>query len=221
MEWAKKIHITTEDAYKDLSQFEDDFFDLAVVDPPYGGRPAIDPKSSRFVYRAERGDYIEFENVPPPASYFDELRRVSKRQIIWGINYFSYADLPSSGRIVWNKGGKCFGQGEIAYYSESQALRFVKFTFRWNGMLQGDMKNKEIRIHPTQKPVALYSWIFHKYAQVNFKILDTHGGSLSSAIAWHKYSKGKGEFIGVELDKEYYDEAYKRFKRETAQLTFF
>jgi hypothetical protein len=111
MEWAKKIHITTKDAYKDLIQFEDDFFDLAVVDPPYGGRPAIDPKSSRFVYKAERGDYIEFENVPPPASYFDELRRVSKRQIIWGINYFNYADLPSPGRIVWNKGGKCFGGG--------------------------------------------------------------------------------------------------------------
>jgi site-specific DNA-methyltransferase (adenine-specific) len=210
MEWAKKIHITTEDAYKDLSQFEDDFFDLAVVDPPYGGRPAIDPKSSRFVYRAERGDYIEFENVPPPASYFDELRRVSKRQIIWGINYFSYADLPSSGRIVWNKGGKCFGQGEIAYYSESQALRFVKYT--WNGMRQGNPKMKEKRIHSTQKPEALYRWLFETYAKPNFKILDTHGGSFKSALAWYRFSKGKGLFYGMEVNPKIYEKAKKSFE---------
>jgi site-specific DNA-methyltransferase (adenine-specific) len=210
MEWAKKIHITTEDAYKDLSQFEDDFFDLAVVDPPYGGRPAIDPKSSRFVYRAERGDYIEFENVPPPASYFDELRRVSKRQIIWGINYFSYADLPSSGRIVWNKGGKCFGQGEIAYYSESQALRFVKYT--WDGMRQGNPKMKEKRIHSTQKPEALYRWLFETYAKPNFKILDTHGGSFKSALAWYRFSKGKGLFYGMEVNPKIYEKAKKCFE---------
>jgi site-specific DNA-methyltransferase (adenine-specific) len=210
MEWAKKIHITTEDAYKDLSQFEDDFFDLAVVDPPYGGRPAIDPKSSRFVYKAERGDYIEFENVPPPASYFDELRRVSKRQIIWGINYFNYADLPSPGRIVWNKGGKCFGQGEIAYYSESQALRFVKYT--WDGMRQGNPKMKEKRIHSTQKPEALYRWLFETYAKPNFKILDTHGGSFKSALAWYRFSKGKGLFYGMEVNPKIYEKAKKCFE---------
>jgi site-specific DNA-methyltransferase (adenine-specific) len=220
MEWAKNINIFNSDFRDIIDKYPDNYFDLLVIDPPYGiGESGQTNKTrGRLAYAKDYGNK-NWDEKPLSEESIIQLFRVSKNQIFWGANHYLPKTSPCF--LVWDKqnGNNDFADCELAWTSFKTAVR--KFTFRWNGMLQGDMKNKEIRIHPTQKPVALYSWIFHKYAQVNFKILDTHGGSLSSAIAWHKYSKGKGEFIGVELDKEYYDEAYKRFKRETAQLTFF
>jgi site-specific DNA-methyltransferase (adenine-specific) len=119
---------------------------------------------------------------------------------------------------VWDKvtGKSDFADCELAYTSFKTAVR--KFTFQWSGMLQGDMKNKEKRIHGTQKPVSLYNWIFENYSEPSFKVLDTHGGSFSSAIAAH-YAKIT-EFVGCELSEHYYDLAIERIRKETRQQEF-
>jgi site-specific DNA-methyltransferase (adenine-specific) len=122
------------------------------------------------------------------------------------------------GWIVWDKdnGTTKFSDCELAFSSFDVALR--KFFYTWNGMLQGDMKNKEVRIHPTQKPIKLYQWLLENYAKPGQKILDTHLGSGSSAIAAHYFGV---DFVGTELDKDYYDAACKRFELATAQTTLF
>jgi site-specific DNA-methyltransferase (adenine-specific) len=123
----------------------------------------------------------------------------------------------SSCWIVWDKLNTCnFADCELAYTSFKTAVR--KFSFMWNGMMQGDMKNKEIRIHPTQKPVQLYNWLLHNYAKPGQRILDTHLGSGSSAIAAHYFGV---DFVGCELDKDYYKAAVERFALSTAQQTLF
>ena len=125
---------------------------------------------------------------------------------------------PSMGWIVWDKdnGTTNFSDCELAFSSFDRALRKYKYT--WNGMLQGDMKNKEVRIHPTQKPVKLYEWLLSNYAKEGDRILDTHLGSGSSAIAAHY---GGFDFVGCELDEDYYKAASTRFDRETAQIDIF
>ena len=117
---------------------------------------------------------------------------------------------------MWNKNGTAFGEGEIAICSTHKSVQIFEFT--WNGMLQGDMKNKETRIHPTQKPVALYKWILDKYAKQGDKILDTHLGSGSIAIACHDYGF---ELTACELDKEYYDKAMERINNHVSQQKLF
>ena len=155
----------------------------------------------------------------PDKEYFDELIRVSNNQIIWGANHF-ISNIPynSSCWIVWNKdnGNNDFADCELAWTSFKTAVRM--FTWRWSGMLQQDMKNKERRIHPTQKPVALYEWLLMNYAKEGDKILDTHLGSGSSRIAAHKLGF---EFVGCELDKDYFEAQEKRFKTETMQQSLF
>lgn len=197
-----------------MQQTPDDHYDLAVVDPPYGGNDAINPKSSDNVKKAARKNYKEFENLAPSKEYFVELKRVSKKQIIWGVNFYNNFDL-SGGRIVWDKKGTCFGRAELAYYSHSKSVNVCELL--WNGMLQHDMKNKEDRIHPTQKPVALYNWIFANYAEPGMKVLDTHMGSGSIAIAAHY---AKIHLTATELDPDYFAAACQRIERETAQLSF-
>ena len=125
---------------------------------------------------------------------------------------------PSMGWIVWDKdnGTTKFSDCELAFSSFDSALR--KFKFTWNGMIQGDMKNKEARIHPTQKPVKLYEWLLTNYAKPGQRILDTHLGSGSSAIAAHNLGF---DFVGMELDKDYYDAALKRFEQHKAQGSLF
>ena len=122
------------------------------------------------------------------------------------------------GWIVWDKdnGTTKFSDAELAFSSFDRALRIWKYT--WNGMIQGDMKNKELRIHPTQKPVKLYEWLLTNYAKPGQRILDTHLGSGSSAIAAHYFGV---DFVGCELDTDYYNAAKKRFEQATAQLAMF
>jgi site-specific DNA-methyltransferase (adenine-specific) len=220
MNWTKDIKITNEDNMALMSRYPDNYFDLAIVDPPYGS------DNIKGGYTSGKGGGISkqknyhqeiWNQCMPTKAYFKELKRVSKNQIIWGANHFiqNIPESNSSCWVVWDKqnGNNSFSDCEMAYTSFRTALR--KFEFRWQGMLQGDMKNKETRIHPTQKPVQLYKWLLQNYAKQGDKILDTHLGSGSIALACHELGF---ELTACELDKEYYDAAFKRFKEQTAQL---
>jgi len=202
-----------------LSSFKDNEFDLAIVDPPYGIKESAHRNKSRTklaktqMYKKETWDM-----KIPTIEYFSELIRVSKNQIIWGINYYTHVMNFSPGRIVWHKdnGNNNFSDCELAYQSFTKAIRYVKY--RWAGMLQHDMKNKEIRVHPTQKPIQLYKWLLKRYAKEGDIILDTHLGSGSSAIAAHIEGF---DFTGIEIDHDYYKAAKKRFKEVTSQTRMF
>lgn len=158
------------------------------------------------------------DSSPPDAEYFRELERVSKRRIIWGGNFFLDHLGAASCLIVWDKARRNMMQAdcEIAWTDFPGQSRI--FDFRWNGMLRGDMKHKEERIHATQKPVALYQWIFSRWAKPGDKILDTHLGSGSSRIA--AWDAGL-DFWGYELDETYYRLEEERFEAYTAQLSLF
>lgn len=208
------------DCMEAMRQMPDKCFDLAVVDPPYyeNAKGIIVPGGKISTTGVERRKYEMPHWDPPEAEYFAELRRISREQIIFGINYFQIKN-PGRGRIVWDKeadNGTKFSDCEIAYCS---AINHVEiFRYRWNGMLQQNMKRKEIRIHPTQKPVALYTWIFSNYAKPGDKILDTHLGSGSSRIA--AYEAGL-DFIGFEIDKMYFEAEEKRFDAHISQCSLF
>jgi site-specific DNA-methyltransferase (adenine-specific) len=217
MEEIKLIH---GDCMEFMKQFPDKFFDLAVVDPPYG----IDINNQSQgkgggVAKKNNYSHKNWDKSAPNKEYFDEIIRVSKNQIIWGANHFiSRLPYDSSCWVVWDKdnGETDFADCELAWTSFKTAVR--KFKWKWSGMLQQNMKNKEARIHPTQKPVALYDWIFQNYAKPNDKILDTHLGSGSSRIA---ADKNKLQFWACELDKEYFEAQEKRFNNYKSQLTLF
>ena len=202
--------VYNEDCMAVMARYPDKYFDLAVVDPPYGiginvnmGRRKGDKKSD---YHKFAGNDLEI----PPAEYFKELRRISVNQIIWGGNYMTQYLPPSPCWLLWDKGFSeevTFAQFEMAWTSfNSSAKKFDKHPADIN------------RIHPTQKPVALYDWIFKNYAKPTDKILDTHLGSGSSRIAAHK---AKLDFVGCELDKDYFEAADKRYKLFASQLTMF
>ena len=209
------------DCMEGMKQFPDKYFDLAIVAPPYGIGESGDKNHTRGKL-AKAKNYKAFagnDKEPPPAEYFTELFRVSKNQIIWGANHFiSRMPFDSSCWIVWDKmnGESDFADCELAWTSFSKAVR--QFTFRWAGMLQGNMANKETRIHPTQKPVALYEWLLTNYAKPGDKILDTHVGSASSLIACHRMGF---EYIGFEIDKDYWKSATERLEAEKAQTRLF
>jgi site-specific DNA-methyltransferase (adenine-specific) len=204
-----------------MAKYPDGYFELVIVDPPYGigesgktnktrGKLAVSKN-----YKSFAGDDLK----APDTKYFQELKRISKNQIIWGANHFiSKIPFDSSCWIVWDKdnGETDFADCELAYSSFKTAVR--KFKFRWQGMLQENMANKEERIHPTQKPVALYKWILQNYAKEGDKILDTHLGSGSSRIAAHDM---KFDFVGCELDKDYFEAMEDRFKKHISQQTIF
>ena len=208
------LTITNEDNMELMARYPDNYFDLAIVDPPYGNIDAIGLTDNKKEGKqaTKRKDYHLFENIAPENKYYLELERVSKNQIIWGGNFLGLC----GGVIVWNKNGTAFGEGEIAICSTHKSVKIFEYT--WNGMLQGDMKNKEQRIHPTQKPVALYKWLLTNYAKEGDKILDTHLGSGSIAIACHDY---KFDLTACELDKEYFDKAMQRINNHTAQIKMF
>jgi site-specific DNA-methyltransferase (adenine-specific) len=202
-----------------MREFPDKHFDLAIVDPPYGIGENAHRSASRSK-AAKTTDWGAFDKnwdrECPGEDYFLELKRVSKNQIIWGANHMMHRIAQGSPCwIVWDKDNSgCFADCELAFTSFASAVR--KFEFRWNGMIQADMKNKEHRIHPTQKPVKLYEWLLRNYAKPGDKILDTHLGSGSIAIACHYAGY---HLTACELDADYYAAACGRIKRETSQLT--
>lgn len=219
-----------------MAGLPDKAFDLAIVDPPYGIGEDGGSNNSRGSsnvfgkYRGSKNTTLKaipatqfavknWDKQPPPKEYFSELLRVSINQIVFGANHFiSRIPIDSSYWIVWDKnnGGTDFADCELAWTSFKTAVR--KFKYTWNGMLQEDMKNKEKRIHPTQKPTALYKWILQNYAQPGDKILDIHGGSMSSAIACHQMGF---DLVLTEIDNDYYDAGVKRFNEAIKQQTLF
>lgn len=194
-----------------MKQFPDKYFDLAISDPPYFKGVAKQNFYGSDICKAgvKRKKYKTIESWDdniPDEKYFNELIRVSKDQIIWGINYFKF--IHCSGRIIWDKlnDHSTFSKCEIASCSLIDSVQ--QFRYKWNGFLQENMKNKEEKIHPTQKPVALYSFLFKNYAKPGFKILDTHLGSGSSRIA--AFYAGL-DFVGFEIDEEYFKMQEQKF----------
>lgn len=224
------------DCMDGMKQFPDKYFDIAVVDPEYGrkehgGRNRsgyVKQKNGSMIWVSD-GQYENrgWDNEPPPKEYFDELMRVSKHQIIWGVNYFDYP--LSGGRIIWDKcnDGSDQSVAEIAYCSLNDRVDI--FRYMWRGMFQGksiqegtiQQGNKSLnekRIHPTQKPVNLYRWIVQRYIEKGWKVLDTHVGSASSLIA---YRETRLQFVAFEKDEYMYELSMERYKAETAQMSLF
>ena len=201
------------DCMTEMVKFPDNYFDVAIVDPPYYSGPEkrkfygrkISPIGVQRIYDKSTSWSV------PEREYFDELFRISKNQIIFGCNYFDYPF--GSGRIVWDKcnGSSSFSDCELAYTSFHDSVRL--FRYMWNGMMQGksiseghiqqgNKKLNEKRIHPTQKPVNLYRWLAQKYLKPGQLVLDTHVGSGSSLIAFEEYDL---QYVGYEVDNNYYD----------------
>ena len=221
MQITDKITITNEDNMLLMARYPDGYFDLAIVDPPYGINADIknngknsDRHEKTSLAKINTYKKTNWDNAIPDDDYFTELKRVSKKQIVWGANFFGL----KGGYLYWHKNVTMptYSTGELAWLSWLNKLDFVNIT--WHGMLQQDMQNKEIRIHQTQKPVALYKWILDKYAKQDDKILDTHLGSGSIAIAAHDYGF---ELTACELDKEYHDKAVQRIKNHISQQKLF
>lgn len=216
------------DCMEGMKLFPDKYFDLAIVDPPYGisiHKMNFTKSGAKKIGKAYRRDYTntgEWDSNIPSEEYFKELFRVSKNQIVWGGNYFTEFLPPSKGFVVWDKRtdekySNDFADCEYAWCSESLGVARV-YRFMWNGFMQGNMKSKEERFHPTQKPVALYEWLLSRYAKDGDIILDTHVGSASSLIACHNTNH---KFVGFELDEQYYNLAKKRLDAEMAQMNLF
>lgn len=213
------------DCIEGMKQYPDNYFELAIVDPPYGIGISNNTKLTKD--SKKEYDIKDWDNCIPSKNYFEDLKRVSKNQIIWGVNYFDGFGL-NGGRIVWNKLGKDVGRRtqmpnlsdcEIAYCSLRTNIKM--FSYTQIGNVYGNdyqIDWNQNRIHPTQKPVALYKWLLQNYAKQGDKILDTHLGSGSSRIA--AYDLGF-EFTGFELDKDYFDASQKRFEQHTSQLVLF
>ena len=214
-----------------MKRYPDNYFDLAVVDPPYFAGP-----NKRKFYgkscstrRIKRREYPILKDWDiPDKAYFDELLRVSKQQIIWGVNYFPDKRL-KGGRIIWDKvnGASTFSDCEIAYCSIHDSVRL--FRYMWNGAMQGKSMEEghvmqgnkalnEVRINQCQKPVILYEWILMHYAKSGYKILDTHGGSMSIGIACENLGF---DLTAFEINKDMYALAVNRLEDYTNQLCIF
>ena len=212
MNWTDKIQVYNEDCMETMARYEDNFFDLAIVDPPYGIQQAKGisfGKWAREIHKEKTWD-----DAIPSSQYFYELKRVSKNQIIWGGNYFINYLSNTRCMLVWDKnnGTNPMSDCELAWTSFDSSVRKYKYNH-----IQ-DYNAGINRIHPTQKPIKLYQWILENYSKPNDIILDTHLGSGSNAIACHYYGCS---LVAAELDKEYYNASLKRFKQQTAQIKLF
>lgn len=193
--------------------------DWLITDPPYGiGEDGKKNHSRGKLAKAKEYSIKDWDKERISKEYFDLMRKVSKNQIIFGGNYYTDFLPPSPCWIIWDKlnGDNDFADCEMAWCSLNKSVR--KFSYRWAGMLQGDMKNKEIRIHPTQKPLPLLTWILNKYTKDGDLILDPFMGSFTTAVACHKTHR---RYIGAELDKEYYNKGQERLNKVKSQISFF
>lgn len=207
------IQITNEDNMELMARYPDKYFDLAIVDPPYGINMGMGHKGSEK--RGDKNKYKTFaggDNSIPTKEYFNELKRVSKNQIIWGANYMTEFLEPKASWIIWDKKQPedfSMAMAELAWSSFGSPMKIYQ-----KRVVGAD----DVRVHPTQKPVALYKWLLDKYAKPGDKILDTHLGSGSIAIACHDYGF---DLTACELDKEYYDKAMERLNNHMAQQKLF
>ena len=207
------INITNECNMELMARYPDNYFDIAIVDPPYG----YGDKETNILNFRQKEQHKNW-NTAPSNSYFLELFRVSKNQIIWGGNYFPF---------IWSYGGRCFiywhkgnpvpnfADGELAWTSFNKNAK--QFNYRYYGNLEGNTITSK-KFHPTQKPVKLYEWLLMNYAKEGDKILDTHLGSGSISLACHNLNY---DLTACELDDDYYNAAIKRLKEHQAQLTMF
>ena len=220
--------VYNEDCVDGLKRFSENYFDLAIVDPPYGigadkaqNNAAMQRIKADGKSKAGRGWKLyadtDWDNETPNAEYWQELFRVSKNQIVWGGNYFTDYLPPSMGWIMWDKGQRDFSlaDGELAWTSFNKALRIFEMS---RGKALAKNNEQGGRFHPTQKPEMLYSWILQNYAKAGDLILDTHLGSGSSRIAAYK---GGFNFVGFEINEHYYERQEKRFKDFSAQQRLF
>ena len=200
------INITNENNMDLMSRYDDNYFDLAIVDPPYG----INVNKMTLGSGKYKNKGKSWDNETPSIQYFNELFRVSKKEIIWGGNYFLDYLSSTDAFLIWDKinGTNDMASSELAWSNVSKNTQ----TFYMHHFSSSYDK----KIHPTQKPTKLYSWILENYAKPTDKILDTHLGSGSSAIACHYF--GIEEFVGIEIDKEYFKNAETRIKKETRQI---
>ena len=202
--------ITNEDNMELMARYEDNYFDLAIVDPPYGLGKRTTSGGGGKNTQSEKWDNHDWDDEIPLDNYFDELFRVSKRQIVWGGNYFPYLwSKGCRGLITWDKMVyiPTMSQIEYAWVSEDKLPQLIKIN-----------NNDANRIHPTQKPIELYEWLLMNYAKEGDKILDTHLGSGSIAIACHDLGY---DLTACELDKDYYNAAMKRIEQHKAQQRLF
>jgi site-specific DNA-methyltransferase (adenine-specific) len=213
MKITEKLNLYHTDCMDFMRDVPDGYYDLAIVDPPYG--------IARFGNRVElsnrlcKSAKLNEWDIKPNKEYFKELFRVSKFQIIWGANNF---ELPTSEYfIIWNKKQTVenFASAEYAWTNVKKPAQIFDYSIH---KTMADRKEDGGKIHPTQKPVALYKWLLDKYAKPNDKILDTHGGSMSIAIACHDYGF---DLDLCELDKEYFDKGVQRVKNHVAQTKLF
>ena len=224
-----------------MAEFPDGYFDLAVVDPPYGigesraqgenarGKFVIDKRSGKKTYLKRFHTPKDWDDRQPPQEYFNELFRVARRHLIFGENYLQFEQKGmSSGRIFWDKvnGENDLSDGELIWTNCHKSVRQIEFM--WNGMMQGKSlaegriqngdKRNQRRIHPTEKPVLLYKWLLANYVKPGDKILDTHLGSGSSRIA--AWDMGF-DFWGYELDADYFAAMEARFKAHISKPVLF
>ncbi len=199
------IELLNIDCMEYMANQPDNSFDLAIVDPPYGININ---NSGRLGHYGGKGK--KWDESAPEKDYFLEVERVSKNQIIWGANYFDMK--PTRCFLIWDK-------------QQPEDVSFASCEYAWTSFDKSAKtyyqrpQNADIeRIHPTQKPVKLYDWLLKNYATPEMRILDTHAGSMSSAIAAHYFGC---DFVGCEIDKDYYDAAMERFDRETRQVAMF
>jgi len=207
MQITDKITITNEDCMDLMARYPDKWFELAIVDPPYGLPNRSKQGAGKLINRKIQQMYDRGWDIPPKQEYFVELMRVTKNQIIWGGNYFNLP--PNRGFIIWDKKQPWpnFAACEYAWNSIDGVSKIFVYDNR-----TGD------KIHPTQKPIALYSWLLKNYAKPGDKILDTHAGSCSLAIACYRFGF---ELVACELDKDYYEAAIKRVMLEVDQGKLF
>ena len=217
------IQLFNQDCMTAMKDMKDNEFELAICDPPYGigfdGDKFADlhrkPQKTWKGSKPKGYKNKSWDKKRPPKEYFQELIRVSKNQIIWGGNYFADLLEPSGSWIVWNKKVKMptFSDGELAWCSINNSVKI--FDFLWAGYAKAEPCD---RIHPTQKPISLYIWLLSNYAKKGWKILDTHLGSGSIAIACHDM---KFDLTGYEIDEEYYEAALQRLQNHQKQLKLF
>lgn len=240
MKLTDKLTITNEDNMAMMARYPDNYFDLGILDPEYGigaSKPSRKPNKARqkngniLNVKTINYKHKDWDDKPADSAYFDEVKRVSKNQIIWGVNYYDYN--LTGGRIVWDKlnGESDQFDCEIAYNSLNKRTDIIRFM--WSGMMQGknisrlisksnhqqgNKKLNEKRYHPTQKPIKLYEWLLINYAEPDWKIFDTGLGSGSLAIACHNRNF---DLTACELDKEYFDASIKRINNRIDNLNLF
>ena len=220
------IELHNMDCMELMKRYPDNYFDLAIVDPPYGinydgGKTIVGKAEKANTFNViQHYEKKGWDKKRPNIKYFQELLRVSEDAIIWGGNYFADLLPASKGWIYWDKQitqkSKLHSDGELAYTTFSRKL--TKFSYGWIGFDYLNNPHNEKKIHPTQKPIALYRWLLDNYAKQGDKILDTHLGSGSSAIA--AYQLGYN-FVGCELDKDYFKAMEKRVKQAMKQTNLF